>query len=601
MAYLVLARKWRPVAFDNLVGQETIARVLSNAITEGRIAHAYLFSGPRGVGKTTTARILAGALNCEKGPTPTPCGQCDSCRAIKNGSFMDVIEIDGASNNSVEDVRDLRERVKYAPAGARYKVYIIDEAHMLSSAAFNALLKTLEEPPPHVVFILATTVPNKVLTTVLSRCQHLPFRRISSDVIQARLRHICDAEGFLKADDDALRLIARAADGGMRDALTLLDQITSFSTDVTADDVKDLLGISDLSHVASVAEAVVSGDRKAILAVVDALYESGVDLKSFMRDLTVFFRDWLVALVTGAQNPARVDATQEALAAVLNEFLKGEYVIKNAYSPRIALEMLLLRVSFLGALRPVDEIIAEIRGGAGGDSVTARPHRTVTRPAASGSTASQDAASTPARAWGITAGSRDMPETRAARPKAENRKPEAEHRKPEAENAWPGAEKTVSAPGIRDYPAPPPAQKSSAPAAVSSAPSVQSASFGPPADVWRGVYDEIYEKDHILGCKLADVRTSADGDTFIISYSGGQGVHADAVNARRPLIEETLLKHSGRKYRVEVRVEKPNAAPPRDLRKDVLQNPVVRDAVDLFGGQVVEVKPAPSGSEKSGA
>jgi DNA polymerase-3 subunit gamma/tau len=536
VAYLVLARKWRPVKFDDLVGQETIARVLSNAITENRIAHAYLFSGPRGVGKTSAARILAGALNCAEGPTPAPCGVCPSCLAIRGGSFMDVIEIDGASNNSVEDVRDLRERVKYAPAGARYKVYIIDEVHMLSQAAFNALLKTLEEPPPHVVFILATTSPNKVIATVLSRCQHLPFRRIASDVIQARLKRICDAEG-LKADEDALRLIARAADGGMRDALTLLDQITSFSTAVTAADVKDLLGISDLSHVGAAASAVVSGDRALILSTVDALYESGVDLKSFMRDLTGFFRDWLVALVMGGQRPVEMDVAQEALAAVLNELLKGEYSVEKAYSQRIALEMLLLRVSFLGTLRPVDEIIDEIRGGAGrggaggNGGADIRPRRTTSHPPAS-------PPSVPRRVFPST-----VP---------------AEVLKP------PEAEKTLS------------------------------------ADVWRGVFDEIYEKDHILGCKLADVRTSAEGDAFVISYSGGQGVHADAVNARRPLIEETLLKHSGRKYRVEVRVEKNAAGPPRDLKKEVLQNPVVRDAVDLFGGQVVDVKSAPGGGDKNG-
>src|SRR5512140_2810810 len=196
MGYLVLARKWRPLGFDDLVGQEPIMRILKNAISQGKIAHAYIFSGPRGVGKTSSARILAKALNCKEGPTPSPCGVCDACTAITDGSSVDVIEIDGASNNSVDDIRDLREKVKYAPSGGRYKVYIIDEVHMLSSSAFNALLKTLEEPPSHVIFVLATTHPHKVPETIQSRCQRFDFRRISIDDIAGRLRYISDAEKF---------------------------------------------------------------------------------------------------------------------------------------------------------------------------------------------------------------------------------------------------------------------------------------------------------------------------------------------------------------------------------------------------------------------
>src|SRR3990172_11542838 len=196
MSYLVLARKWRPQSFNELIGQEPIIRILKNSVDQGKVAHAYLFSGPRGVGKTSTARILAKALNCKDGPTSVPCGACASCISITDGSSVDVMEIDGASNTSVDDVRDLRERIKYAPSGGKYKVYIIDEVHMLSSSAFNALLKTLEEPPSHVIFVLATTEMKKIPATVLSRCQHMPFRRISSSEIRARLKHISDAEGI---------------------------------------------------------------------------------------------------------------------------------------------------------------------------------------------------------------------------------------------------------------------------------------------------------------------------------------------------------------------------------------------------------------------
>src|SRR5512134_627739 len=231
MSYLVLARKWRPKTFDDLSGQEPITRILTNAVTQGKISHAYIFSGPRGVGKTSTARILAKALNCKEGPTANPCGVCDSCIGITEGSSVDVIEIDGASNNSVDDIRDLRERVKYAPSGSKYKVYIIDEVHMLSGSAFNALLKTLEEPPSHVIFVLATTEMKKIPATVLSRCQHMPFRRISAGEIKARLKHISDTED-IKISSPALGLVARAADGSMRDSLTILDQISSFSSDI---------------------------------------------------------------------------------------------------------------------------------------------------------------------------------------------------------------------------------------------------------------------------------------------------------------------------------------------------------------------------------
>ena len=227
MSYEVLARKWRPQQFDDVVGQDHVTQTLKNAITSERIAHAYLFVGPRGIGKTSVARIFAKALNCEEGPTETPCDKCDSCREIATGTNLDVIEIDGASNNSVDQIRDLRETVKYAPNHGTFKVYIIDEVHMLSNAAFNALLKTLEEPPPHVKFIFATTEPEKILATIVSRCQRFDLRRIPVGLIIDRLKGIAEAEG-ITIDDDALLAVARGAEGGMRDAQSALDQLISF-------------------------------------------------------------------------------------------------------------------------------------------------------------------------------------------------------------------------------------------------------------------------------------------------------------------------------------------------------------------------------------
>ena len=245
MAYMALYRKWRPQDFSDLIGQEHISETLSNAISTGKVAHAYLFSGPRGTGKTSTAKILAKALNCEHGPTPTPCNQCVCCQKINDGSFMDVFEIDAASNRGIDEIRDLRETVKFAPVDGKYKVYIIDEVHMLTTEAFNALLKTLEEPPSHVVFILATTEVHKVPITIQSRCQRYDFKRITKDDILKRLVMITDEMG-LNADKDALSIIAIQADGGMRDALSLLDQCLAFTKDeLTVTQVRKVLGLDE--------------------------------------------------------------------------------------------------------------------------------------------------------------------------------------------------------------------------------------------------------------------------------------------------------------------------------------------------------------------
>src|SRR5205809_4397387 len=266
MSYEVFARKYRPQTFDDLVGQAHVSRTLKNAVAQNRLAHAYLFVGPRGIGKTSTARILAKSLNCLKGPTVTPCGQCDNCREIAGGNSLDVIEIDGASNNSVEDVRHLRENVRYAPAKGRYKIYLVDEVHMLSPAAFNALLKTLEEPPPHAKFIFATTEVRKVPVTVLSRCQRFDLRRVEAGLLTKHLESIAAKEA-VSAEPDALALIARAAEGSVRDGLSLLDQaIAHAGSDrggavaVRAADVRQMLGLADRARIVDLFEAIMRGD-----------------------------------------------------------------------------------------------------------------------------------------------------------------------------------------------------------------------------------------------------------------------------------------------------------------------------------------------------
>ncbi|MCX5716891.1 MAG: DNA polymerase III subunit gamma/tau [Nitrospirae bacterium] len=373
MSYLVLARKWRPQGFDDLVGQEPIIRILKNSIAQKKIAHAYIFSGPRGVGKTSTARILAKALNCENGPTPSPCGTCASCTAVKDGTSIDVLEIDGASNNSVDDIRNLREGVKYTPLGGRYKIYIIDEAHMLSTSAFNALLKTLEEPPPHAIFVLATTAPRKIPATIFSRCQHLPFRRISAQKIKERVRQIASSED-IKISDSAIEIVARAADGSMRDSLTILDQVTAFSSEIDADGVKDLLGIADIGMLAEVSSAVIDGDREKIIKVISELVGKGADLKSFAKDLVEFFRNLLIAKFV--KKPAEIldlsedeinilsrilpKISPDLLTLMLSEMVKAELDVRYSFSPRLSLEMSLIRISFLSTLKPVKEAIENI-------------------------------------------------------------------------------------------------------------------------------------------------------------------------------------------------------------------------------------------------
>src|SRR2546426_3426898 len=294
MRYQVIARKFRPQVFEEVVGQKPIVQTLQNSIQMGRVGHAYLFSGPRGVGKTTTARILAKGLNCEEGPTITPCNACPSCLEIASGKSIDVFEIDAASNTGVDNIRELRESAKYAPARSRYKIFIIDEVHMLSTSAFNALLKILEEPPSHVVFIMATTERHKLPATILSRCQQFVFRTISSAEIQAHLRQIADREG-VKIDDRALGYIVRASEGSMRDAQSLLDQVISFSgQEVVDEDVRDVLGFIPSEILDQTVDALAEHDSKALLNNIEILIDQGLNLQQYVREFISRVRDLLV-------------------------------------------------------------------------------------------------------------------------------------------------------------------------------------------------------------------------------------------------------------------------------------------------------------------
>ncbi len=357
MAYMALYRKWRPDNFANLVGQDHVSRTLANAIKSGRIGHAYLFTGPRGTGKTSTAKILAKALNCEQGPTVEPCNQCEACQRINSGNSMDVFEIDAASNRGIEAIRDLRENVKFAPVNGRYKVYIIDEVHMLTSEAFNALLKTLEEPPAHVVFIMATTEVYKVPATIQSRCQRYDFKRITVDDIFNRLKTV--VEGMdIKADDDALRMIAVKADGGMRDALSILDQCIALSEQsLTIDRVQQLLGLVGKEWLDKLVGALQSKDAATVLTMVDEIIRTGKDLQQVLGELGIHFRGLMIfkaaGLVDGVDYYSQTDEsikkqaagfTQEQIVWIIRRVHEAANEVKWSPQPRIAVEAALLEI-----------------------------------------------------------------------------------------------------------------------------------------------------------------------------------------------------------------------------------------------------------------
>ncbi|MBW2027956.1 MAG: DNA polymerase III subunit gamma/tau [Deltaproteobacteria bacterium] len=388
MAYEVLARKWRPQVFEEVIGQDHITRTLRNAIKADRLAHAYLFSGSRGVGKTSVARILAKAINCREGEPDVPCNHCQSCVEITNGSSVDVQEIDGASNRGIDEIRLLRDNIKYMPSSGRYRVYIIDEVHMLTLPAFNALLKTLEEPPSHVKFIFATTEPHKVPVTILSRCQRFDFKRIPTGKILEHLEKVARDEA-IGISRTGMGLIAREAKGSMRDAESLLDQVVSYTGPKVEDkDITDILGIIDASLILETSQAIIGGSAQRCLEIVDRIYHYGHDLKEFYRAIMDQFRNMLVSLVVPGDDmldmiPSEVEevkrqakaAGMERLQQSLNYLIAREQDIRFTFQPRLVLETVLIKLCRLGEDLSFDQLIKKIEALEGrlGSSFTGGP------------------------------------------------------------------------------------------------------------------------------------------------------------------------------------------------------------------------------------
>jgi len=389
LSFLVTARKWRPKTFAEVVGQEGVCRTLQNALRAGRVAHAYIFAGPRGIGKTTTARLLAKAINCVTGPTPEPCNQCIPCQEIPEGRSLDVLEIDGASNRGVNEIRNLRENIRFNPMACKKRIYIIDEVHMLTIEAFNALLKTLEEPPEHALFIFATTEINRVPATILSRCQRFDFRRLSTLEISEHLRRICDQDG-IKADDEALGLLARRADGAMRDAQSLLDQMATFAPEgITADQVRTALGIVPEELFFRASSLVLDHRASDVFPIVEEIDGKGYSPREFLRGLCDHFLNLLKAkdprasAFIEAPRDIRQVYEDQARRFEINDLLRILAILQDAFTdvrhhpqPRLKLELTLLRLAALERTAQIEDLLAQLKG----ESPAASARRSETAP-----------------------------------------------------------------------------------------------------------------------------------------------------------------------------------------------------------------------------
>jgi DNA polymerase-3 subunit gamma/tau len=608
MSYKVIARKYRPQTFSEIVGQQHVTRTLANAIGSNRVAHAYIFSGVRGVGKTTTARILAKALNCASGPTANPDNTCDSCREISAGTSLDVLEIDAASNRGIDQIRELREMVRYAPASSRYKVVILDEAHQLTGEASNALLKTLEEPPERVVFILATTQAEDLAETIKSRAQLFQFRSLTFKEITEEIERIVRAEN-LEIEAGAVAVLARAAEGSLRDGLSLLEQAISYSGETVTDaQVRELLGVVAESVLDELVEAIATQSAERALGLVHRLIGEGQNLQHFCREAIRHFRNLLVSLVCGADSDlvaARADErarlaeqaarfSEEDLTRFFNILLITDEDLRRKPDPRLHLELGLLKLVNAQRLAPLEEILADLRGGNGGAKTPAMPSGTPPR-AMSAAQSASGSVTGPGTGSGTAAVAPAREPVKASAPSAA------------VTGAAPASEKLdVSAP--------------SAPAA--SAPNVRAispfstgpVSAGPvPASPPRIVARAAAEAaGGLASAQVEAIKAALQGQKFLWSMvehatrweiEGGE-LHlffpsesrslAEMLQARDPMerLRTVLNQVVGRPLRVCVKLESGRASAVRgsELRARFEEDPIVRAMLEKFGGQISKVK-----------
>ena len=566
MVYIVLARKWRPKTFEEVVGQEHITKTLAGAIKQNRVSHAYLFTGPRGIGKTTTARLLAKALNCEKGPTSVPCNKCTHCKEIAIGSSLDVLEIDGASNRGIDEVRDLREKVKFAPASSRYKVYIIDEVHMLTTEAFNALLKTLEEPPPHVIFVLATTAPFKLPLTILSRCQRFDFRRIKSKEIVKKLAEIAKDEG-LEIGEDILFQIARASEGSMRDGISVLDQLISLGgKKVTQEDLQAILGIVPQETFFELTKALVENNTKGALNIISYIIDQGYDIRHFATDLLEHFRNLLMLKINEEVVDLPKDLRerlkefkerfdQDRLLRMVEIVSQAREEMKRSDRVRLILEMAVVKLAKSESTVSVDEILRKI------ESIEER--------------------------LGIMPAQEELPIEEVPEEETPAAKIPARHRYAQA------------LAGGKDGASYPPT-----PTALDGRIRQAGLELGGIKDVWGEVVKEIRKNSAVTGAFLMEGEPIALRDNLLtIGFNEDFKFHKEQIEEKenRELIQKALNKVFGKDFTIECRLtNSPRERPERVAQKGMVmskgefieEEPVVKEALDIFGGEILEIKPA---------
>ncbi|HXN52903.1 MAG TPA: DNA polymerase III subunit gamma/tau [Candidatus Acidoferrum sp.] len=599
MSYQVIARKWRPQTFGDLVGQAHVTETLQNAIRNNRVAHAYIFSGARGVGKTTAARILAKALNCVNGPTPEPCGICDSCKEIAAGTSLDVIEIDAASNRGIDQIRELREMVRYAPAAARSKVVILDEAHMLTGEASNALLKTLEEPPDRVIFVMATTEPENLVDTIRSRSQHFHFRALTFAEISGRLQEIAAKEN-LKIEAGALAVIARMAEGSLRDALSLLEQARAFCGDTIPDkEVRELLGVVPDDALEELVAAIASGSADRALGLVHTFQKEGRNLQHFCREAIRHMRNLLIARVCGAdsdliaatpdQRPAlergAAQFSEEDLTRFFQILLQTDDDLRRKPDPRVHLEMGLLRLINASRLAPLEELLAEVRGGAPASGTGAASSRAISATAAAIPELSRREATAP-------------PAPFAAAPRTPTREPvtAVPARTEERQSAARGE---AAAPQQQQPPQSAATQIAAPPAAhVSGIKQEQVAEIKQMVQAQQKFLGELIEHG---------TRWELDGAELRIYFPPDKRPFAEMLEGREPLEKVRIAsgKVLGRAVRVCAKLEVVAAAAAsasragsatQELRAQFERDPMVKSMLQRFGGKIAEVKHRPEGT-----